>query len=98
MASRETLYPRRLASRHCQTVGKGESQVSKLHRYAVRYIERDGHIDKTVVWADSKGEARRTASRHGCEDILKVRRVRSSWTTVIVIALVLAGILYVAVR
>ena len=69
-----------------------------MHRYKVRYIERDGHTDKATVWANSKGEARRIASERGCEDILKVRRVGISLLPLIVVLLILSLIVYLVVN
>ena len=69
-----------------------------MHRYLVRFIERSGHTAKHMVFAHTKGEARRIAAQDGCEDILKVRRVGLPWTTIIVITLILASFLYIAVR
>ena len=69
-----------------------------MHRYKVRYIERDGHTDKVMVWAHSKGEARRIASERGCEDILKVRRVGISLMPLIVVLLILSLVVYLAVN
>ncbi len=69
-----------------------------MHRYMVRYIERDGHTDKTVVWANSTGEARRIASDRGYEDILKVRRVGISILPLIVVLLILSLIVYLVVN
>ena len=69
-----------------------------MHRYMVRYIERDGHTDKTVVWANSKGEARRIASERGCDDILKVRRVGISLPPLFVVLLILSLIVYLVVN
>ena len=68
-----------------------------MHRYLVRYIERDGHSDKVTVWASSKGEARHIAERRGCEDILKVRRVGISFLPLIVVLLILSLIVYLVV-
>ena len=68
-----------------------------MHRYLVRYIERDGHGDKVTVWARSKGEARRIASDRGCEDILKVRRVGISFLPLIVVLHILSLIVYLVV-
>ena len=72
--------------------------ADKLHRYLVRYIERDGHTDKTTVWAGSKGEARRIASDRGCEDILKVRRVGISLLPIIVVLILLSLIVCLVVK
>ena len=69
-----------------------------MHRYLVRYIERDGHSDKVTVWASSKGEARRFASDRGCEDILKVRRAGISILPLIVVLLILSLIVYLVVN
>lgn len=69
-----------------------------MHRYKVRYIERDGHTDKVTVWANSKGEARRIASERGCDDILKVRRVGISFLPLIVVLLILSLIVYQVVN
>lgn len=69
-----------------------------MHKYEVRYIERDGYVDKTTVWAISKGEAWRIASRRGCEDILKVRRVGVSLLPLIVVLLILSLIMYLVVN
>ena len=68
-----------------------------MHRYKVRYIARDGHTDKTMVWANSTGEARRIASERGYDDILKVRRVGFSLPPLIVVLLILSLIVYLAV-
>ena len=68
-----------------------------MHRYLVRYIERDGHSDNVTVWASSKGDARRIASDRGCEDILKVRRVGISFLPLIVVLLILSLIVYLVV-
>ncbi len=69
-----------------------------MHRYLVRFIERSGHTAKHMVFAHTKGEARRIAAEDGCEDILRARRVGLPWTTIIVIALILASFLYIAVK
>lgn len=69
-----------------------------MHRYLVRYIEREGNTDKIVVWAHTKGEARQKAADHGCEDILKVRRVGVPIGTLVVITLILDGIVYLFVK
>ena len=68
-----------------------------MHRYKVRYIERGGHSDKVIVWAGSKGEARKIAERQGCEDILKVRRVGISFLPLIVVLHILSLIVYLVV-
>ena len=69
-----------------------------MHRYLVRFIERSGHTAKHMVFAHTKGEARRIAAEDGCEDILKVRRVGLPWTTITIITLIFAGFLYIAVK
>ena len=69
-----------------------------MHRYMVRYIERDGHTDKTAVWANSKSEARRIASERGYDDILKARRIGISLPPLIVVLLILSLIVYLAVN
>ena len=68
-----------------------------MHRYKVRYIERDGHTDKATVWANNKGEARRIASERGYDDILEVRRIGISLPPLIVVLLILSLIVYLAV-
>ena len=65
-----------------------------MQRYKVRYIERAGNTATCTVLANSKGEAKRIAEERGCEDILKVRRIGFPIGTIIVIALVLAGFVY----
>ena len=77
---------------------RGKGLADKLHRYKVRYIERDGHTGRTTVWASSKGEARRIASERGCDDILKVRRVGIPLLPLIVVLLVLSLIVYLVVN
>ena len=72
--------------------------VDKLHRYKVRYIERDGYVDKVIVWANSKGEARQIAERRGCEDIIKVCRIGFPVMPLVLVLLILAGIVYLVVR
>ena len=72
--------------------------VDKLHRYKVRYIERDGYVDKVIVWAGSKGEARKIAERQGCEDILKVRRIGFPFVSLIVVLLILSAIVCLTVK
>lgn len=72
--------------------------MDKLHRYKVRYIERDGYVDKVIVWAGSKGEARKIAERQGCEDILKVRRIGFPFVSLIVVLLILSAIVCLAVK
>ena len=69
-----------------------------MHRYKVRYIERDGHTDKATVWANSKGEARRIASDRGYDDILKVRRVGIFISPLIVVLLILSLVVYLVVN
>ena len=72
--------------------------MDKLRRYKVRYIERDGYPDKVIVWADSKGEARKIAEGRGCEDIIKVRRIGFPFIPLIVVLLVLSGVVYLVAR
>ena len=69
-----------------------------MHRYLVRFIERSGHTAKHMVFAHTKGEARRIAAEDGCEDILKVRRVGISLPPLIVVLLILALIVYLVVN
>ena len=75
-----------------------ERTGDKLHRYKVRYIEREGHTDAVTVWANSKWEARRIASDRGCEDILKVRRVGIPLLPLIIVLLILSLIVYQVVN
>ena len=61
-----------------------------MHRYSVRYIERDGAIVERHVLAKDKADARRIAEKGGCEDILKVKHDGFSFVPVLVVALVVA--------
>ena len=72
--------------------------MDRLHRYKVRYIERDGYPNKVIVWASNKGEARKIAERQGCEDILKVRRIGFPFVSLIVVLLILSAIVCLAVK
>ena len=83
---------------HRKGINAEREHVDKLHRYKVRYIERDGYPDKVIVWANSKGEARQIAERRGCEDILKVRRVGIPLLPLIVVLLILSLIVYLVVN
>lgn len=67
-----------------------------MHRYSVRYIERDGAIDERHVLAKNKAEARRIAEAEGCEDILKVRHDGFSLVPVLVVLLVVAALVATA--
>ena len=68
-----------------------------MHRYRVRYIERDGHSDAVTVLAHTKGEARQKAAERGCEDILKVRRIGFPVGTFVVLALILVSVVFLLV-
>ena len=62
-----------------------------MQRYTVCYLLRNGHSAKMTVMARDEADARETASRHGCEDIIKVRRadplpIASILTTIVVLA------------
>lgn len=67
-----------------------------MHRYSVRYIEREGNTGKITVVANSKGETRRIAEERGCDDILKVRRIGWPIGMIIVILLLVAVAVYLA--
>ena len=60
----------------------------KMHRYSVKYIEREGNFARRIVIAVSKGEAKRIAADQGCEDIISVKRAGFPWNTLLVVSAV----------
>ena len=72
-----------------------------LHRYSVRYLERDGYSATRFFFAGNKAEARRLAEENGCNDIMKVRRAGFPFAALTVWACILlaaGAFVYLAVR
>ena len=67
-----------------------------MHRYSVRYIERDGAVDERHVLAKNKAEARRIAEAEGCEDILRIRHDGFSFVPVLFVVLIVAALVATA--
>ena len=69
-----------------------------MHRYSVTYIARSGEFAEHIVYARDKKAAREKAEALNLEDIKSVRRVGLSIGPFVVIALVIAVIVFISVQ
>ena len=69
-----------------------------MHRYLVTHIARGGEFAEHIVYARNKKSAREKAEALNLEDIKSVKRVGFSVGPMIVIALVIAIIVFFSVQ
>ena len=69
-----------------------------MHRYSVTYIARGGEFAKHIVYARDKKSAREKAEALNLEDIKSVKRVGFSIGPLVVIALVVAVIVFISLQ
>ena len=69
-----------------------------MHRYSVTYIARGGEFAERIIYARNKKAAREKAEALNLDDIKSVRRVGLSIGPFVVIALVIAVIVFISVQ
>ena len=69
-----------------------------MHRYSVTYIARGGEFAERIVYARDKKAAREKAEALNLDDIKSVKRVGLSIGPFVVIALVIAVIVFISVQ
>lgn len=69
-----------------------------MHRYSVTYIARDGDFAEQIIYAHDKKSAREKAEALNLDDIKSVKRVGLSVGPFVVIALVVAAIVFISMQ
>ena len=69
-----------------------------MHRYSVTYIARDGDFAEKIIYAHDKKQAREKAEALNLDDIKRVKRVGLSIGPFVVIALVVAAIIFISMQ
>ena len=69
-----------------------------MHRYLVTHIARGGEFAEHIVYARNKKSAREKAGALNLEDIKSVKRVGFSIGPLVVIALVVAVIVFISLQ
>ena len=69
-----------------------------MHRYSVTYIARGGEFAERIIYARNKKAAREKAEALNLDDVKRVKRVGLSIGPFVVIALVVAVIVFISVQ